>query len=105
MAAAVHHACMNIYIEVGGISQRVALPAPDVEDRQNWGKNRDFRPISGFRIDDFWSVKCGVRLYHLAAAFVYDGRRTTKYHASVNLVYDRKPGRRFHQLTGRPKST
>jgi len=24
----------------------------------NWGKSRDFRPIFGFGIDDFWTVEC-----------------------------------------------
>ena len=28
----------------------------------NWGRNRDFRPISGFAIDDCWSIECGVSL-------------------------------------------
>jgi len=33
------------------------------------------------------------KLYHLAAVFVDRGRRNTQNHASVNLVYDRKPRR------------
>jgi len=27
-----------------------------------WARNQDFRPISGFGIDDFWSVECSQQL-------------------------------------------
>ena len=66
--------------------------------RPNCGKNRDFRPISGFGIDHYCTVECrqhcdgGVCYSTLVAAFAR-GRWTTQRHASVNLVYDRKTRR------------
>ena len=53
-----------------------------------WGKNRNFRPIFGFRIDQCWTVDGGVRLQHLAAEFVDGGKRRTKLYAS--MLYHRK---------------
>ena len=49
-----------------------------METPYNWGKNRDFRSISGLAIYDCESVGRRVRLSHSAAAFVYhaDGQRS-----------------------------
>ena len=57
----------------------------------NWGKNRDFRSISGI------SHRCIIpsRVVNILTveAFVDRGRRTTHRRASANRVYDRSPRR------------
>ena len=93
-------------------------------------KNRDFRPIYGFGIDEWWSVDVAnnfdreVSLQNRASASVYSGRRSrqnvthqrifTPSHESCsvinklpwsNYVYDTKRRRHFYHSTGTPKRT
>jgi len=57
----------------------------------NWCKNRDFRPISGFGIDDWSSV---INSFDRRVKFIVADADDNR-HASVNVVYDSKARRRF----------
>jgi len=65
------------------------------------GQNRNFRPISGFGIDDWLSV---ISSFDRAVKFIAEHADDDR-HASVNLVYDSKRRRRFQHSTSKPKTT